>query len=448
MGPRFRLSRSSLGLAVLVLGLIWVSSASAQTPGTIAGETLSATPGSGYDAQGNCLDPGQCVQATPTCDPANNSTVNFTAVGSAVGPYPGTFTASGTVTFGPQTLPSFTGVVPSPAGPNITLTESFTIHSGTITITGTKQLAADVISFVPGTGVGACGSLPGGYYASDEASATYTAVITDSSGSHTETGNTELNFSRSSTTDCGSAPVCNYGNFAEAFYTATTQPAGAATVTLSPPDAVNSVGTSHTVTATATDSSAQPVQGITILFRVSGADNTSGQCTTDSGGQCSFTYQGPSLPGADLITGCADNNNNRSADPGEPCGTATKAWVVPTSTAGQVTGGGQVPNATGNDQDAFGFTAKNDSRGPKGECTVVDPSPSRKIKCLDVTALVVSGTHATFFGDATVNGQATTYRIDVDDNAEPGKGRDTFKIQTASGYTAGGTLTAGNVQVH
>jgi hypothetical protein len=49
---------------------------------------------------------------------------------------------------------------------------------------------------------------------------------------------------------------------------------------------------------------------------------------------------------------------------------------------------------------------------------------------------------------ATINGVATTYRIDVDDNAEPGAGSDTFKFQSGNGYTVGGTLTKGNIQVH
>ncbi|MDX6620321.1 MAG: hypothetical protein QOK36_2707 [Gaiellales bacterium] len=61
--------------------------------------------------------------------------------------------------------------------------------------------------------------------------------------------------------------------------------------------------------------------------------------------------------------------------------------------------------------------------------------------------LVESGTHATFFGNATVNGVATTCRIDIDDNGEPGRARDTFKIQTASGYTVGGIITNGPIQV-
>ena len=50
-----------------------------------------------------------------------------------------------------------------------------------------------------------------------------------------------------------------------------------------------------------------PVQGSTVLFDVQGSVTTSGSCTTDANGQCSFTYQGPQLPGADVITGCADS---------------------------------------------------------------------------------------------------------------------------------------------
>jgi Bacterial Ig-like domain (group 1)/Regulator of chromosome condensation (RCC1) repeat len=223
-----------------------------------------------------------------------------------------------------------------------------------------------------------------------------------------------------------------------------------ANVTLSPASAVNNVGTSHTVTATVNDANGNPVQGVAVFFNVQGADNVSGSCTTDSNGQCSFTYAGPNLPGADVITGCADSNGNGSVDAGEPCGEATKAWMAPTSTPGQTTGGGQIANTAGAGKIAFGFTAKSDQNGVKGECTVVDPAgPSNtRIKCLDATALVQTATHATFFGNATVNGTATTYRIDVDDFAEPGAGSDTFKIQTASGYVASGILTAGNVQVH
>jgi hypothetical protein len=223
-----------------------------------------------------------------------------------------------------------------------------------------------------------------------------------------------------------------------------------ASVTLSPPDAVNPVGTSHTVTATARNAAGEPVPDATVLFSVSGSSQASGSCSTDAEGQCAFSYQGPDLPGADIITGCADADRDGSRDATEPCGEATKAWVLPTSTPGQTTGGGQILNAAGDDKIAFGFNAKSDGGTVKGNCTLVDPSAERnlKIKCLDVSTLVQGGTHATFFGRAEVNGEATRYRIDVDDNGEPGAGRDTFKISTDSGYTASGVLTNGNVQIH
>ena len=132
-------------------------------------------------------------------------------------------------------------------------------------------------------------------------------------------------------------------------------------------------------------------------------------------------------------------------------GRSDQGVVLPTSTPGHVTGGGQVPDLSDrNRKVAFGFDAQDTRTGFKGSCSVVDQSPARNllITCLDVTALVQAGTHATFFGNAQVNGTPTTYRIDVDDLAEPGKGADTFKIHTDSGYTASGVLSQGNIQVH
>jgi hypothetical protein len=356
--------------------------------------------------------------------------------GLAEGPYPGTYEETGTATLGPGAVS--TGV----SRPVTGFEATFTIDSPAGQVSGTKTW--DPTTFQPG--VGTCGaSGPTRNILVFNATATYEASIQTADGVFADRGNTAVDGAGVDATDTD-----DFGTHVEVFQSVLLAPvpAGPATVTLSPPDAVNNVGTSHTVTATATTASGQPVQGATILFQVSGADSASGTCTTNASGQCSFTYQGPNLPGADLITGCADNNHNTTADPGEPCGTATKAWLLPTSTPGQITGGGQIPNAANNDQAAFGFNAKSDSKGVKGECTVVDPTPSTKIKCLDVTNIVVAGTHATFFGNATVNGQPTNYRIDVDDNGEPGKNRDTFKIQTGSGYTAGGTITGGNVQVH
>ena len=122
------------------------------------------------------------------------------------------------------------------------------------------------------------------------------------------------------------------------------------------------------------------------------------------------------------------------------------AWLLPASTPGQVTGGGQAPALDG--RIAFGFNAQNRQSGPKGNCDVVDATSNVHVKCLSVTSLVVAGTHATFFGSATINAVVTNYRIDVDDLGEPGAGRDTFKIQTDTGFVAGGVLTSGSIQIH
>jgi hypothetical protein len=215
--------------------------------------------------------------------------------------------------------------------------------------------------------------------------------------------------------------------------------------TLTPPNGVNPVGTTHTVTATVVGGTPQqPLAGMTVYFTVTGSVNTTGQCTTDQNGQCSFTYQGPNLPGADLIEAYADANHNTTQDPNEVSGTATKEWVLPLATAGQTTGGGQIAWVSG--PVVFGFNAQNVNGRLKGNCNVIDRASRLQIKCLSVATLVISGTHATFFGEATVNGVATTYRIDVDDLGDPGIGRDTFKLQTDAGYTAAGVLTAGNIQ--
>ncbi|MCG3116613.1 MAG: SBBP repeat-containing protein [Candidatus Manganitrophus sp. SA1] len=220
-----------------------------------------------------------------------------------------------------------------------------------------------------------------------------------------------------------------------------------ATLELTPPAAANTVGESHTVTATVKDALQQPTPGITVRFSVEGSVTASGAAVTDANGQAGFTYGGPQLPGADMIRAYADTDNNNVQDAGEPFGDATKAWLALATTSGQVTGGGQTQNATGTGQIAFGFNAKSDDL-VNGNCNVVDRSISLHIKCSSVDSLTVSGTHATIFGMASDNGTETPFRIDVDDLGEPGRGRDTFRIITGTGYSAGGTLTGGNIQIH
>jgi hypothetical protein len=396
---------------LLIVGFVITTAKVARAagaPATLEGEVLST----------NTWQNVVFACGTPT-------TASFTVTGTATGPYPGPFTEDVQVTW------DGTGTVTS-------LSATFTIDSPAGQVTGTKGPVTDGHNGGSFCGVGSTLAFH------FEADARYDANIATDSGTFHDSGTT--NIGGSPRKPCaGTGGSCS-GLFFESF--PHSDASGPATVDLSPPDAVNDVGTSHTVTATVKTSSGAPVASKSVLFNVQGSVTTSGSCTTDANGQCSFTYSGPQLPGADLITGCADSNGSGAVDSGEPCGTATKAWLLPTTTPGHVTGGGQVLNSAGTDQNAFGFNAKSDATGVKGECTVVDPSANVKVKCLDATTLVESGTHATFFGNATVNGASTTYRIDIDDLGEPGKGKDTFRIQTATGYTTGGVLANGNIQVH
>jgi hypothetical protein len=220
-------------------------------------------------------------------------------------------------------------------------------------------------------------------------------------------------------------------------------------VTLAPPDAVNPVATEHSVTATVRDADGGPVADVTVRFTVTGSVSTMGSCTTAVDGTCTFTYTGPDFPGADMISAFADSDEDGDQDTGEPSAAneATKAWVLPASTAGHMTGGGQIWNSAQSDRIAFGFNASADDGGAKGTCNVEDPFSNTHVKCLDADVVNQTANSAVIYGDATVNGVATTYRIQVTDNAEPGT-TDVFKITTASGYSAGGTVAKGNIQVH
>jgi hypothetical protein len=451
--------RSLWATAAIVAVLAVPASAQATPPPTMSGELfLSFFEPSGPTPR----------KVETTCNRDGTSTLHFTVLGSASGPYNGTFTEDATITIGPQVLPPIPSGGPFDpfsygfnAGPVATYDATFSIapFSGDTSydgVTGTKHL----VSPVPADSLGFCfevnnqpvPGLPGidqrtGYSVGARAAVTYAATIQTSGGSFHDQGTGGAAVREGYITG---DPPTRVGGFGERFTssqpgTTEDQPAF---VTLSPPDAVNDVSTSHTVTATVRGGTGDPLGNVVVRFTVAGSVNTSLQCTTGANGQCSVTYAGPDLPGADVISAYADANGNGTQDIAEPFGTpATKAWVLPASTPGQVTGGGQILNATSTDRIAFGFNAQNQNTGLKGNCSVVDPFSSVHVKCLDVTSLVQSGTHATFFGNADADGTATTYRIDVDDNGEPGT-TDTFKIHTSSGYTASGTLERGNVQIH
>jgi CSLREA domain-containing protein len=323
---------------------------------------------------------------------------------------------------------------------NSPVISSASTASGTVTVDGTLSSHPNTTYLLEFFANGACD--PSGFGEGQEFLADR-YVTTDLSGTATFSFSLGASHVGNAITSTATDPTGNTSEFSNCTLAAPIF-AGSLT-TLTPPNAVTPVGTTHTVTATVVGGTPeQQLAGITVYFTVAGSVNTTGQCTTDQTGQCSFTYQGPNQPGADLIRAYADANHNVTQDPSELSGTATKEWVLPQATAGQTTGGGQIAWVSG--PVVFGFNAENVNGHLKGNCNLIDRASQLHIKCLSVTTLAISGTHATFAGEATVNGVATTYRIDVDDFGEPGTGRDSFKIQTGAGYTATGVLTAGNIQ--
>ena len=228
----------------------------------------------------------------------------------------------------------------------------------------------------------------------------------------------------------------------------------ATTLTLEPETATNPVDTEHCVTATVTNMFGIPQQGVTVRFAVMGSVNTSGSATTDTNGEAMFCYDGPALPGTDLISAYADVDDDNMQDLGEPFDTATKTWTFPITTPGcevTITNGGWIIAMNG-DRASFGGNAKSDEDGNvSGQEEYQDHGPAEPFN-LHGTPMVITctndATEATIFGEATINGTGShTFRIDVKDFAEPGKGIDRYRIQVESYDSGDQTLEGGNVQI-
>jgi hypothetical protein len=124
-------------------------------------------------------------------------------------------------------------------------------------------------------------------------------------------------------------------------------------------------------------------------------------------------------------------------------GTGDACDAVFDSNAGKATGGGFV--VEGDEKVHFSVSAKSDDKRLRGGCVVT--SGQTKVKCLDADGYHQSGDRVVIVGDAEVDGEPTRYRIELEDAGEPGDG-DRFAIETDSGFTAGGVLAGGNLQVH
>jgi hypothetical protein len=226
-------------------------------------------------------------------------------------------------------------------------------------------------------------------------------------------------------------------------------------LTLSPATATNPVGTQHCVTATVTNAVGIAQPGVTVRFTVTGSVTTTGSAATDGDGEATFCYIGPALPGADVIRAFADTDNDSLEDPGEPAGVASKVWVLPVTTPGceiKITNGGWIIADNG-DRANFGGNAKADEDGNvSGQEEYQDQGPADPFNLHGNVLAITCGTdstQATIFGEATIDGSGShTYRIDVRDFAEPGRGIDTYRMRVEAYDSGEKTLGGGNIQIH
>jgi hypothetical protein len=115
-----------------------------------------------------------------------------------------------------------------------------------------------------------------------------------------------------------------------------------------------------------------------------------------------------------------------------------------------VTGGGWI--VVGGSKGNFGFHAglKGDGSPAPVHLNYVDHNTGMKVRAKGMTSYVAtSPTCRRVTGPCEINGQSGfTYTVEVCDNGEPGRHTDTFMITLSNGYSAGGVLDGGNIQLH
>jgi len=116
-----------------------------------------------------------------------------------------------------------------------------------------------------------------------------------------------------------------------------------------------------------------------------------------------------------------------------------------------MTGGGWIN--VGNSKANFGFNAgyKPNSSTPEIHFNYIDHNSGMQMKATSLSVYRQGDTATTrhMEGNAEINGvSGFTYSIDVADNGEPGRNVDSLKISLSNGYSAGGMLAGGNIQLH
>jgi hypothetical protein len=237
----------------------------------------------------------------------------------------------------------------------------------------------------------------------------------------------DIDFANSATVPDSSTPA---GNIAKVWLqelqqpldgTGLSQPCGHPVVgiVLTPSQATNPVGSSHTVTATVEDQAGNPQPNVAVTFQVTGANaGASGTCSpascqTDANGEVTFTYTGTNA-GQDQITGCFTTQQ------GQQCSAAvTKTWTGGRPT---ITLTPQTATNKAGQQHCVTATVKDSSGNPVANMKVVfrvtganpRPATTRTTNANGQATFCYTGTHV---GTDTIRAFADTNGNGVDDGA-------------------------------
>lgn len=233
------------------------------------------------------------------------------------------------------------------------------------------------------------------------------------------------------------------------------------------PDAVDDMATTQentAVTINVVGNDSDPDGDPFTVTNVTQGSN--GVVTNNNNG--TVTYQPNSgFTGNDSFTYTITDNRNASD-------TATVRVTVsprPVSEEGKVTGGGWIPCSNGKSN--FGFNAQSNSvvkgrisygtcfsgdegtEGDDGDGDASDGDRGQLRLSGTIESLHIAGSAASFNGSGTLgNGRQVRFTVDVEDNGEPGAGRDRFKIRIFDAITGAlmhqnnGSLGGGNIQIH
>jgi hypothetical protein len=83
----------------------------------------------------------------------------------------------------------------------------------------------------------------------------------------------------------------------------------------------------------------------------------------------------------------------------------------------------------------------------EGHLQYHDRAIGANLRSTQILTLTIVGNTATFSGTCRNNGISCTFRVETQDNGEPGRGRDTFFISINNAVPRGGVLREGNIEI-